>query len=256
MTRPNAPVIDVRELTVGYGELLALKEVSLHAHAGEFVAVLGANGAGKSTLLNCIAGLVSGRGGEIVHEGFPLDRVPAHERVGRRVALVPEGRMTFGPLTIAENLRLGMLTDGWFGKRALFEQRLGPVLDLFPALKDRLGVPVGELSGGQQQMVAIGRALMSEPRLLLLDEPSLGLAPQVIDDVFAALQRLNEERGLTILLAEQNIESALELADRAYVLQVGRVALHDSASALLERTDVEDVYLGRRAELEVEVGRK
>jgi branched-chain amino acid transport system ATP-binding protein len=254
MTEPDPPVLDVRELTVGYGELLALKAISIHAREGELVAVLGANGAGKSTLMNCIAGLVPTRGGTIAFEGAEVQRVPAHERVGRGVALVPEGRMTFSPLTVAENLRLGMLTHAWFGRRDLFDERLEPVLNLFPALKDRLGVRVGDLSGGQQQMVAIGRALMSSPRLLLLDEPSLGLAPQVIDDVLNALQRLNAERGLTILLAEQNIESALELADRAYVLQVGRVALHDRAGALLERTDVEDVYLGRRAELDGAAG--
>jgi branched-chain amino acid transport system ATP-binding protein len=253
MNDPAKLLIDVQDLRVQYGGLQALKGVSMQVRSGELVAVLGANGAGKSTLLNCIAGLVHARRGRILLDDAELHRLPAHERVRAGVALVPEGRLTFGPLTVAENLRLGMLVEGWTGKRGLYEERLAPVLDLFPALKSRLGATVGDLSGGQQQMVAIGRALMADPRVLLLDEPSLGLAPQVIDDVLGALQTLNAERGLTVLLAEQNIESALAIADRGYVFQVGRVALDDDAEALLSRDDVEDVYLGRRAELAEQV---
>lgn len=244
----DGALLQVADLRVSYGRVRALKGISLEVSRGEIVTVLGANGAGKSTLMKAIAGLVPATSGGIEFAGRPFERLGAHRRAGIGVALVPEGRMVFAPLTVRENLRLGMLSESWFGGRRTFEERVTKVLDLFPALGGRMDAPAGDLSGGQQQMLAVGRALMSDPQLLLLDEPSLGLAPQVIENVFRTLLALNEEHDVTILLAEQNIDNALAIADRGYVLEVGEIALTGTAEALLDRGDVEDVYLGRRAE--------
>lgn len=244
---PTASLLDVSDLRVRYGRIAALKGVSLHVEEGEIVAVLGANGAGKSTLMKAIAGLVPVSEGDIELTGKSILHVPAHKRASIGIALVPEGRMIFAPLPVEQNLRLGMLSAAWFGAQKLFRERLDHVLELFPALKPKLKSRAGELSGGQQQMVAVGRALMSDPKLLMLDEPSLGLAPMVIEDLFQTLVTLNEQHGVTILLAEQSTDNALAIADRGYVLQVGEVAIEDDAEALLKRGDVADVYLGRRA---------
>jgi branched-chain amino acid transport system ATP-binding protein len=248
MTDRDSALLKVADLRVAYGRVRALKGISLEVSRGEIVTVLGANGAGKSTMMKAIAGLVPAIGGGIEFAQRPIERLGAHRRAGTGIALVPEGRMVFTPLTVRENLRLGMLSDSWFGGRRTFEERVAKVLDLFPALGSRMDAPAGDLSGGQQQMLAVGRALMSEPQLLLLDEPSLGLAPQVIESLFRTLLALNEEHDVTILLAEQNIDNALAIADRGYVLEVGEIALTDSAEALLDRGDVEDVYLGRRVQ--------
>jgi branched-chain amino acid transport system ATP-binding protein len=257
MTAEDQALLRVSEAEVHYGRVRALKRVTLDVAAGEIVTVLGANGAGKSTLMKAVAGLVAPARGEIRFEGQSITRLGAHRRTAIGIALVPEGRMVFTPLTVRENLRLGMLSEGWFGGRKLFSERLAVVVELFPPLRDRLDTPAGDLSGGQQQMLAVGRALMSDPRLLLLDEPSLGLAPQVIESLFRTLVTLNEEHDVTIFLAEQNIDNALAIADRGYVLEVGTVALTDTAEGLLGRGDVEDVYLGRRAAYaEAESGRR
>jgi branched-chain amino acid transport system ATP-binding protein len=243
----QSPLLEVSELHVNYGRITAVKGVSFGVSTGEIVAILGPNGAGKSTLMKALAGLVPVQRGEIQFSGESIVQVSAHKRSSIGMVLIPEGRMIFAPLTVKENLRLGMLSDKWIGGKDLFQARLEGVLNIFPVLRDRLRTPAGDLSGGQQQMVAIGRGLMSDPKLLLLDEPSLGLAPRVIEDLFRTILALNEEHEVTVLLAEQSIDNALAIADRAYVLQLGEVALSDSAEALLEQGDLEDVYLGRKA---------
>lgn len=234
------------DLHVAYGRVAALRGVSIYVEEREIVAVLGANGAGKTSLMKALSGLVIARG-EVRFRGRDITRAAAERRARMGMALVPEGRMIFAPLTVAENLRLGMLPEGWRLNRGLFAERVERVIALFPGLAAKLAAPAGSLSGGQQQMLAIGRALMSAPKAILLDEPSLGLAPLVIEDIFATLLRLNDEDGLSVLLAEQNIHHALQIADRAYVLEVGEVVIADEAAALIERTDIEDVYMGRRA---------
>jgi branched-chain amino acid transport system ATP-binding protein len=248
--RDHNLLLEVSDLHVHYGRITALRGVSLGVATGEIVAVLGANGAGKSTLMKALTGLVPVWRGDVRFSGEPITRLDAHKRSSLGMALVPEGRKIFAPLTVKENLRLGMFSDKWIGGRDLFEERLERVLDLFPALRNRVRNPAGDLSGGQQQMVVIGRALMSNPKVLLLDEPSLGLAPRIIEDLFQTILTLNEEQGVTILLTEQSIDNALAIADRAYVFQVGEVAYSESAEALLERGDLENVYLGRSPEFE------
>jgi branched-chain amino acid transport system ATP-binding protein len=248
MTQPvQPPFLSVTNLQVAYGQALALHGVSLEVRQGEIVTVLGANGAGKTTLMKAIAGLLPARGGDVQLDGEGLEGIGPEKRIGMGIALVPEGRMIFAPLTVLENLRLGMWSAGWLGQLQLFQERLERVVDLFPILGDRLKTPAGDLSGGQQQMLAVGRALMSKPKLLLLDEPSLGLAPRVIEDIFQTVMRLSENEGMTALFAEQNIDNALAIADRAYVLEVGEVAVSGNAEDLLHRGDIEAAYLGRRS---------
>lgn len=246
------PLLSVTDLHMSYGQISALKGVSLDVNQGEIVTILAANGGGKSTLMRAIAGLEPVKSGDISFAGRSLKKLPGHKRTRHGLALVPEGRLVFGPLTVRQHLRLGMLSEGMFRNGDLFDIRMEAVLDLFPALTKRLEVSVGDLSGGQQQMVVIGRALMCQPSMLLLDEPSLGLAPRITEGVFEILLKLNHESGLTILLAEQNVDNALAIADRAYVLEVGRVVMHDSAGALLSSHHVQDVYLGRQRELGAE----
>lgn len=247
-------LLSVQDLYVSYGQIAALKGVSLEVNLGEIVTILAANGGGKSTLMRAVAGLEPTKSGDIELDGSSIRNKPGFMRTRDGLALVPEGRLVFGPLTVRQHLRLGMLSEGLLGSASMFEERMGSVLELFPDLKPRLNMAVADLSGGQQQMVVIGRALMSEPRILLLDEPSLGLAPKITEDVFEILLKLNLERGLTILLAEQNVDNALAIADRAYVMEVGTVVLHDSAETLLANQHVQDVYLGRRRELQQEKG--
>jgi branched-chain amino acid transport system ATP-binding protein len=233
-----APVLELRDVEARYGAVAALHGVSLTVEEGEVVAVLGANGAGKTTTLRAISGTVR-RAGEILLDGRPIGRSP--EAVARRrVAHVPEGRGTFVELSVEDNLRLGAYTrrDAGVGRD------LGRVLDVFPRLRERLGQQAGTLSGGEQQMLALGRALMLSPRLLLLDEPSLGLAPLVAADLFATVRRLNEEEGLAVLVVEQNATLALAAARRAYVLEAGRVAVEGESDELREREDVRRSYLG------------
>ena len=233
-------MLDIRNLDVHYLGIQALRGVSLTVRKGEIFAVIGPNGAGKSSLMNALSGLVPACG-EILFEGEPLARMPAHKRSRAGIIQVPEGRRVIAPLTVAENLELGRQAAGVRGSDA---DDLERVHALFPVLKDRRAQASGSLSGGQQQMLAIGRALMGRPKVLLLDEPSLGLAPVVIKDVFRALQRLNEE-GLTILLVEQNARLALQTAHRAAVLEQGRVVHAGPAADLAGDPVIADHYFGR-----------
>jgi branched-chain amino acid transport system ATP-binding protein len=222
----------------GYGRIEVLHGVSLSVARGEIVTLIGANGAGKTTLMHTIAG-VQPSAGAIRFEGEPIERLPAHLRVVRGISLVPEGRQLFAPLSVRDNLRLGT----WSRRDADLGQCVERVCALFPMLREKLDVAAGALSGGQQQMLAIGRALMAEPRLLLLDEPSMGLAPNVVDQVLAAIRAL-KANGLTILLVEQNARAALAIADRAYVLETGRIALSGSAGEIRTDPRVREAYLG------------
>ncbi|MDR1545122.1 MAG: ABC transporter ATP-binding protein [Deltaproteobacteria bacterium] len=233
-------MLELVDLKVSYGGVEALHGLSLTVRAGELVTVLGANGAGKSTTLMAVSGLVKPSGGAILFNGERLDRLRSHEVVKRGVTQAPEGRRVFGPMTVEENLKLGAFT-----RRSWSAETLKRVFDLFPRLEERRTQMAGTLSGGEQQMLAIGRALMAEPSLLLLDEPSLGLAPLLVKSIFKAVKDINRS-GVTVVLVEQNARAALKLADRGYVLDVGRLALEDSAVNLLNNPQVRDAYLGSR----------
>ncbi len=236
----NAPLLEVRDLHTYYDNIAALRGVSLTVSEGEIVALIGANGAGKSTLLKSITGLTPPRQGEILMEGRRLNGVPAHAVVRLGVAMVPEGRQIFGRLSVFENLEMGAFTrtDNEAVKRS-FEQ----VFELFPRLAERREQIGGTLSGGEQQMLAIGRAIMAAPRLLLLDEPSMGLAPILVQQIFRTIREINRE-GASILLVEQNANAALSLANRGYVLRVGQIVMEDAAEALKENEQVKEAYLG------------
>ena len=233
-------MLEVQEVEVCYGDLQALWGASLSVGEGEVVALIGPNGAGKSTLLRTIVGLNRPINGSVLLKGEPIHRVPAHAIVERGVVLVPEGRRLFGTMTVLENLEMGAFSKHARRERA---RTLEFVSELFPILAERRGQLAISLSGGQQQMVAIGRALMGLPRLLLLDEPSLGLAPLVVADIFGVLRTINE-RGVTVLLVEQNARMALELAHRAYVLDQGRVVQEGTGAELLADRRVQEAYLG------------
>ncbi|HSC91596.1 MAG TPA: ABC transporter ATP-binding protein [Gaiellaceae bacterium] len=234
----SAPLLELRNVEARYGAVTALHGVSLQVREGEVVAVLGANGAGKTTTLRAISGSVR-RSGQVLLEGDPIGRTP--EAVARRrVAHVPEGRGTFVELTVEQNLRLGAYTR----RDAAVAADLDRALEWFPRLRERLGQQAGTLSGGEQQMLALARALMLSPRLLLLDEPSLGLAPLVVAELFAIVRRLNEEEGLAVLVVEQNAMLALDAARRAYVLEAGRVAVEGPSADLRDDDDVRKSYLG------------
>jgi len=233
-------MLEVSGISGGYNSLQVLWDVSLVVRRGELVALVGANGAGKSTLLKTIAGLLRPSGGRIILEGVRIDGMPPHAIVARGLALVPEGRKVFPYMTVAENLELGAFLET---RRARMVETLEWVYTLFPILKERQTQLAGTLSGGEQQMLVIGRALMSRPRLLMMDEPSLGLAPAVVSTVFGCIGRLLEE-GITILLVEQNVRKALELAHRGYVLENGRIVLSGTSAALLADPNVKKAYLG------------
>ncbi len=239
---PN-PMLDVQGLGVTYRAITALSGVSLHVEAGEIVSLVGANGAGKSSLLNAISGVVAAQSGAIRFEGVEVrGRKPA-EIVRRRIVQVPEGRQVFADLTVLENLELGAYVRGLKAARS----ELADVFALFPRLAERRTQLAGYLSGGEQQMLAIGRALMAGPRLLLLDEPSMGLAPLVIGEMFRLLGRLNQDRGITILLVEQNARAALGLSHRGYVLTNGVVTATGTGKQLLADPSVQAAFLGRAA---------
>ena len=237
---PNDSFLDVADLEVYYGGIHALHSVNLRVAEGEMVAVIGANGAGKSTLLNTIAGVVSYSSGSIKLAGQPLPR-QSFQVVKEGVTLVPEGRRIFAPLTVRENLRLGAFTRT---DTAGIAEAMERVFELFPALRERINQLGGTLSGGEQQMLAVGRALMSDPKLLLLDEPSLGLAPLLVDSLFDAVIRLNETSGLTILLVEQNASLALSISHRAYVLKTGQIIMEGEGRDLANDPRVRESYLG------------
>jgi len=233
-------LLEATSLTVGYGGAPAITGVSIAVDAGEIVAVIGPNGAGKSTLINAIAGVLRFREGAIVFDGIDLLAVPAHQVCRHGVALVPEGRRLFAGMTVEENLEIGCYRPEARRRR---EPNLARVFALFPVLAERRHQLAGTLSGGQQQMVSIGRALMAEPRLLLLDEPSLGLAPSVVGDVFRVVRTIHDE-GMSILLVEQNVGQALEIADRAYVLEEGRIVAAGLPEELLAQSRIREAYLG------------
>jgi branched-chain amino acid transport system ATP-binding protein len=241
----------VENLAVRYGDLIGVADVSLAVPEGAVVALIGSNGAGKTTTLNAIAGLVPVAAGRIAWQGAPIAGLPAHRVVRHGIALSPEGWRLFLGQTVEQNLRLGatVLPD---------RARAGPLLEraftLFPRLAERRRQRAGTLSGGERQMLALGRALMSDPRLLLLDEPSLGLAPAIVESLYETLARLNRE-GITLLLAEQSVELALEIASHAYVLQTGRTVLDGPASRLAEDPDVQRIYLGLETAGEAARGR-
>ncbi len=233
-------MLELDNVEVYYGKIQALKGVSLTVNTGELVALIGSNGAGKSTTLRTISGLMRPKQGSITYDGQRIDKLPSHEVVRLGIAHCPEGRRIFGRLTVAENLRLGAVSQS---DRAAVERARDQVFELFPRLKERIGQFANTLSGGEQQMLAIGRAMMSQPKLLLLDEPSLGLAPLLVESVFGVVQSIKKQGG-TILLVEQNARQALEIADRGYVMETGRIILQGSAAELQTNPQVEQAYLG------------
>ena len=234
-------MLEIHDLVVSYGAVEALHGVSLEVREGEIVTLVGANGAGKTTLLRAISGLLSPRAGSIAFDGRELSRLSPHEIVRLGLAHAPEGRRIFTNLSVRENLEMGAYT---LRSKSEIASRLAHVLRLFPRLEERIGQPGGTLSGGEQQMLAIGRAMMLRPRLLLLDEPSLGLAPLLVQEIFREIGRINREEGTTILLVEQNANLALALASRGYVLETGTVVMSDDAAALLANPAVQAAYLG------------
>jgi len=233
-------MLDVRDLQVAYGAAPALWGVSFELRERELLCIVGPNGAGKTTLINTLAGVLRAKSGHIVFDGRDISALPPHRFCAAGIALVPEGRRLFGGMTVVENLEIGSILPAAKAKRA---ETLAIVLALFPALKEKLGQAAGELSGGQQQMVAIGRALMARPRLLLLDEPSLGLSPLIVTELFGAIRRVHRE-GTAVLLVEQNVATALRVADRAYVLEEGRMVAEGTPDALMQRDEIRRAYLG------------
>ncbi len=234
------PLLKVNDIQAHYGRVCALREINLQVSTGSVVALLGANGAGKTTTLRVISGLLKPSRGSVEFDGKRIDRLRPDELVRAGIAQVPEGRQLFPELTVRENLRLGAYTRREWQE---VEKDLSRVFAYFPRLRDRLDQHAGTLSGGEQQMLAIGRALMSQPRLLLLDEPSLGLAPLLVKEIFEIIGEIRTT-GTTVVLVEQNAHMALRVADYAYLLETGRVVLHDSSAALRERKEVRRAYLG------------
>jgi branched-chain amino acid transport system ATP-binding protein len=233
------PLLAVRGVTAYYGRIIALKGVDLDVHDGEIVTLIGANGAGKSTLMMTICGNPRARDGRILFDGRDITRLPTHDIARLKIAHAPEGRRIFGRMTVLENLQMGAVVSD----QAHFNENLERVCALFPRIKERLGQRGGTLSGGEQQMLAIARALMSRPRLLLLDEPSLGLAPLIVRQIFDAIRALNTDEKLTVFLVEQNAFHALKLAHRGYVMVNGTITLSGTGRELLERPEVKAAYL-------------
>jgi branched-chain amino acid transport system ATP-binding protein len=233
-------LLEVQELHTFYGNIHALQGVSLTVEEGEIVTLIGANGAGKTTTLNSISGIVSPRSGSVVFDGTDLIKTPAHEVVTKGVVQVPEGRRTFARLTVEENLQMGAFSVKDKGK---IKSGIERAYTMFPRLRERRSQVAGTLSGGEQQMLAMSRALMSDPRLLLLDEPSMGLAPNLVDFIFDTIKEIHGQ-GTAILLVEQNANMALEVAGRGYILQTGTVVLADNSAALRDNEEVKRAYLG------------
>jgi branched-chain amino acid transport system ATP-binding protein len=236
-------MLEVQNIFVNYGAAPALWDVSVNVQDKELVCVVGPNGAGKTTLINAMAGLHAVKSGQLRFGGRDITRLESHRFCEAGIAIVPEGRRLFTQMTVMDNLELGSFLPAAKAKRA---QRLERVLSLFPALKVKLPSLAGSLSGGQQQMVAIGRALMAGPTLLLLDEPSLGLAPTIVMDMFAAIRQINDE-GTAVLLVEQNVSMALETAHRAYVMEEGRIVAQGQAKEMMNRPEIQRAYLGVEA---------
>jgi len=242
-------MLRLRNVDAGYGKLTVLRRVTLHVSPGEIVTIVGANGAGKTTLLRTVAALVRARAGEIVFAGESVTHTPTERVVAKGCSLVPEGRQVFATMPVRENLLLGAHVQFARGKRDEVARDLERVYGLFPILRQREAQLAGTLSGGEQQMLAIARALMARPKLMMLDEPSMGLAPLVVKDIFAIVRRIREE-GTTVLLVEQNARSALKIADRGYVLETGRIVLEGAAEELLQNRDVQRAYLGSDVDAE------
>jgi branched-chain amino acid transport system ATP-binding protein len=241
-------MLRIKNLEAGYGPLKVLRKVSLHIDPGEIVTVIGANGAGKTTLLKTVSGLLVPRGGEILFERETVRKVSAERIVSLGCSLVPEGRQLFAPMTVRENLILGACVQYRRRRQGEVTEDMDRVFGLFPRLKEREDQLAGTLSGGEQQMLAIGRALLSRPRMLLLDEPSMGLAPRMVREIFTHIVHLRKEFGLTILLVEQNARGALGVADRGYVLETGRMVLQGPSGELLSNKNVQRAYLGWSSE--------
>jgi branched-chain amino acid transport system ATP-binding protein len=237
----KAPLLELSDVHTYYGQIHALKGVSLTVNEGEVVTLIGSNGAGKSTTLRTISGLLRPRQGAIIFNGRSITATPAHKIVQSGLGHVPEGRGIFPALTVIENLEMGAYL---LRNRAELERRLENVFYLFPRLSERMMQKGGTLSGGEQQMLAIGRALMQQPHVMLLDEPSMGLAPLLEEEIFNIIRRLNSEQGTTILLVEQNAQAALQVAHRAYVLETGKITISGEAQALLQDPRVIEAYLG------------
>ena len=236
------PLLEIKNLDVWYGDVQVLREVSIHVDEGTIVAMVGANGAGKTTLLKTISGLLQPRKGEIVFDDKPLHTIKPQDIVDRGIIHVPEGRRLFSDLTVLENLRLGAFTPA---ARPFFLESLERVYNLFPVLKERKDQKAGTLSGGEQQMLAIGRAVMARPKLIMLDEPSLGLSPLLVRSIFELIHTLNTQK-VTILLVEQNIHQALKIAHQAFVLKIGKVVMIGRGDELLADEGIRKAYIGKR----------
>jgi branched-chain amino acid transport system ATP-binding protein len=234
-------MLEIRNLTVNYGAITALHGISLQAQTGGIVTLIGSNGAGKTTTLKTISGLLKPKEGQIFYEGKNITGLPPHEIVKRGLSHVPEGRMIFANLTVLENLNMGAYLQR---DKASIRRELDFVLAMFPRLKERAAQVAGTLSGGEQQMLAIGRALMAQPRFLVLDEPSLGLAPLLVKTIFEKIVEINRERGLTILLVEQNANRALEISSFGYVLETGKITVQGDSASLRKNPKVQNAYLG------------
>lgn len=233
-------MLEVRDLQVYYGVIQAIKGVSFNVNEGEIIALIGANGAGKTTILQTISGLISSKEGQVIYNGADITKIPAHKIVSMGLAHVPEGRRVFSQLTVYDNLLLGSYTRNDKDERV---ETLKQIFKRFPRLEERKGQMAGTLSGGEQQMLAIGRALMSKPKIVLMDEPSMGLSPLLVEEVFDIIQSINKS-GTTVLLVEQNAKKALSIAHRAYVLETGNVVLEGDAKKLMNDESVKKAYLG------------
>lgn len=240
---PAAPLLQLRDARIAYGQIQAVKGIDLELFSGELVSLIGANGAGKTTTLNAIAGTLQLSGGDLSYAGSAIAGMPAHKRLRAGIAQVPEGRGIFTRLTVEENLRMGAYTRS---DKAEIEADLQRVYEMLPRVKERLPQVAGTLSGGEQQMVAIGRALLSRPKLLLLDEPSMGLAPLIVEKIFEVIQTVMKQ-GVTVLLVEQNANLALGFSNRAYVMESGKITLSGSGQDLLHDPKVRSAYLGEAA---------
>jgi len=239
-------MLKIKNINAYYGQAQALKNVSLHLTEGEIVTLIGANGAGKTTLLNSLSGVVHPRSGQIIFNDMPIDNLAVHQIVRMGISQVPEGRQVFKPISVEDNLELGAyLKHKILGGGDDVKKNKEMVYDLFPILRERRKQLAGTLSGGEQQMLAIGRAFMARPKLMLLDEPSMGLAPMVSQEIFRVIENLSREKKTTVLLVEQNARAALKMAHRGYVLENGRLILEGTAAELLENKDVQRAYLGK-----------
>lgn len=233
-------MLEIKDLSVYYGVIQALKGISFEVNEGEVIALIGANGAGKTTTLHTVSGLIAPKSGSVIFEGQDITKTPAHKIVSMGMAHVPEGRRVFASLSVLQNLRLGAYTRN---DKEEIEESLRKVYKRFPRLEERKNQPAGTLSGGEQQMLAMGRALMSNPRIILMDEPSMGLSPLFVSEIFKIIEEINKQ-GVTVLLVEQNAKKALSIANRAYVLETGKIVKEGNARDLLNDESIKKAYLG------------